>query len=49
MQEKLDALFIENEDPKNTIQAIQYSNTTIRRDLNGTSRLSKQADVSSNY
>ncbi|CAG2193378.1 unnamed protein product [Mytilus edulis] len=49
MQEKFDALTIENEDLKNKIQAIQYSNTTIRRDLNETSRLSRQADISSNY
>ncbi|CAC5399162.1 unnamed protein product [Mytilus coruscus] len=49
MQEKFDALSIENEELKNKLHAIQYSNTTIRRDLNETSRLSRQADISSNY
>ncbi|CAC5419331.1 unnamed protein product [Mytilus coruscus] len=49
MQEKLDVLAIENEDLKKQIQDIQYPNTTIIRDLNKTSRLSKQADISSNY
>ncbi|XP_063397543.1 uncharacterized protein LOC134681835 [Mytilus trossulus] len=49
MQKQLEVLVLENEDLKKQMSALQYPNSTIRRDLNRTSRLSKQADISSNY
>lgn len=49
MQEKIEALSIENQDLKNKIRELHATITNIRRDLNETTRIAKQADVSSNY
>ena len=49
MQEKLDAMSIENEELKKKIQVLHNTTTTIRKDLNDTRRITKEANISSNY
>ena len=49
MQEKIDALAIENEDLKRKIQVLHTTTTSVRKDLNETGRLTKQALINSNF
>ena len=49
MQEKLDALTIENEDLKRKLNVLHTTTTNVRRDLNETGRLTKQDLIQSNF
>jgi Skp family chaperone for outer membrane proteins len=48
MQEKIDALSIENEDLKRKLEKVEKT-STIRKDLNYTFWLTKQSVISANY
>lgn len=49
MQEKIDALSIENEDLKKKVKTLNETTANIRKDLIATTRVAKEADISSNY
>lgn len=49
MQEKVDALAIENEDLKRKLHVLHTTTTGMRKDLNETARMTKQAHINSNF
>lgn len=49
MQEKIDAMSIENEDLKRKLEKVETTTSTIRKDLNYTCWLAKQSVMSANY
>jgi hypothetical protein len=49
MQEKIDALSIENEDLKRKLEKVETTTSTIRKYLSYTCRLAKQSVMSANY
>lgn len=49
MQEKIDALAVENEDLKRKMNVLHTTTTGIRKDLNETARQTKQAIINSNF
>jgi len=49
MQEKIDAMSIENEDLKRKLEKVKTTTSTIRKDLNYTCWLAKQSVMSANY